>query len=169
MVTEPHIHTLYTQSATMSVPLSELGPHPPFRKRVCPAEPKGGTHSPRGVGGPNSDDWRKNLALCLLCGPNPQMYEQAQLGDDTEIFLLNLSINNCCQISEAPLYTVWFGQKKLDTCNVERGHGIPELEVLVVQTVGVVGPGSIRGRMDPPRACIIPFLFIREFSDIINS
>jgi hypothetical protein len=52
---------------------------------------------------------------------------------------------------------VW---EKLYTCNVERGHGIPELEVLVVQTVGVVGPGSIRGRMDPPRACIILFLFI---------
>ncbi len=28
----------------------------------------GGAHSPSGEGGPNSDDWRKSLALCLLCG-----------------------------------------------------------------------------------------------------
>jgi hypothetical protein len=32
---------------------------------------EGTTHSPEGegwVGGLNSDDWRKSLALCLLCG-----------------------------------------------------------------------------------------------------
>jgi hypothetical protein len=31
----------------------------------------GGIHTPlrgRGWGNPNSDDWRKGLALCLLCG-----------------------------------------------------------------------------------------------------
>ncbi len=35
--------------------------------------PKGEAHTrlrPRGWGSPNSDDWRKSLALCLLCGPN---------------------------------------------------------------------------------------------------
>jgi hypothetical protein len=47
-------------------------PHPLSRKRVCPPPPgtKGRTHSPsgEGVGGdPNSDDWKKNLALSLLC------------------------------------------------------------------------------------------------------
>ncbi len=58
----------------MSVRSSELGPPHPFsRKRVCPppAEPKlEGTHSPAGEGveGPNSDDWRKSLVLCLLYG-----------------------------------------------------------------------------------------------------
>ncbi len=44
------------------------------RKRVCPPPPEpkgggpGGTHSPacEGVG----DDWRKKLALCLLCAAN---------------------------------------------------------------------------------------------------
>ena len=29
--------------------------------------------------------------------------------------------------------------------NVEGGHGISELQVLVIQTVGVVGPGAVRG------------------------
>ncbi len=36
-----------------------------------PPEPKGGAHSPAGEwdgGCPNSDDWRKGLAHCLLCG-----------------------------------------------------------------------------------------------------
>ncbi len=45
---------------------------PPLQsKRAPPPELKGWeTHSPAGeeVGGPNSDDQRKNLALCLLCG-----------------------------------------------------------------------------------------------------
>ncbi len=44
---------------------------PLSRKRVCPSprEGRGGIHSPagKGVGGPNSDDWRKSLALCVLC------------------------------------------------------------------------------------------------------
>ncbi len=40
---------------------------------VCPLppEPKGGGHTRvrvRGWGSPNSNDWRKSLALCLLCG-----------------------------------------------------------------------------------------------------
>jgi hypothetical protein len=32
-----------------------------------------GAHSRAGeeLGGPNSNDWRKSLALCLLCGPHP--------------------------------------------------------------------------------------------------
>jgi hypothetical protein len=39
-------------------------PHPLSRKQVCPPpEPK----IDDGGGGPNSDDWRKSLALCLLC------------------------------------------------------------------------------------------------------
>ncbi len=52
-------------------PLVRIGtPHPLSRKRVCPPlEPKGEeTHSPEGegAGGPNSDDWRKNLVI-LQC------------------------------------------------------------------------------------------------------
>jgi hypothetical protein len=41
-------------------------------QRVCHSPPRtggGGHHSPagEGLGNPNSDDWRKSLALCLLC------------------------------------------------------------------------------------------------------
>ncbi len=49
----------------MSVPSSELGPpHPLSRKQ------RGrGTHpAGEGWGSPSSDDWRKSLAFCLLCG-----------------------------------------------------------------------------------------------------
>jgi len=59
------------------VPSSELGlPQPLSRKRACPPlhhpdqRVGGGGHIRlrlRGGGGPNSDDWRKSLALCLLC------------------------------------------------------------------------------------------------------
>ncbi len=54
-----------------------LSPHwhwnpPPLScKRVCPLpQPKGGGHvrlQVRGWGSPDSDDWRKSLALCLPC------------------------------------------------------------------------------------------------------
>ena len=45
--------------------------HPPLAPASVPLppEPKGG-HTRQGVrgwGSPNSDDWRKSLALCLLC------------------------------------------------------------------------------------------------------
>ncbi len=48
-------------------------PQPLSRKRVCPPpRSKGwGGHTRlrlRGWGSSNSDDWRKSLALCLLCG-----------------------------------------------------------------------------------------------------
>jgi hypothetical protein len=82
---EQKVHTyIYRVPITVYVLSSELGhPHPRgplFRKRVCPIPPPPGTrggggrgsHSPSGegapgVGSPNSDDWRKSLALCLLC------------------------------------------------------------------------------------------------------
>jgi hypothetical protein len=56
------------------VPSSELGlPQPLSRKRVCPPPrtKRVGGHTRlrlRGWGSSNSDDWRKSLALCLLCG-----------------------------------------------------------------------------------------------------
>jgi hypothetical protein len=52
---------------TVYVPSSELGLSQPL-----PPEPGGGGHirlRVRGWGSSNSDDWRKSLALCLLCGP----------------------------------------------------------------------------------------------------
>jgi hypothetical protein len=48
-------------------PLLQASAFPP----PLPPGTKGrGTHSPtvEGLGGPNSDDWRKSLSLCLLCG-----------------------------------------------------------------------------------------------------
>ncbi len=62
----------------MSVPTSELGPPTPLsRKRVwsLPRIERGGTHSPagEGVGVPNSGDWRKSPALCLLCALTQRM------------------------------------------------------------------------------------------------
>ncbi len=57
----------------MSAHSSKLGPPPPHplsQKVSVPPTPGtgGGAHSPMGEGvGPRSDDWRKSLALCLLC------------------------------------------------------------------------------------------------------
>jgi hypothetical protein len=55
------------------LPSSELGlPQPFTRRRVCPPlwyQGEGHTRwREREWEGPNSDDWRKSLALCLLCG-----------------------------------------------------------------------------------------------------
>jgi hypothetical protein len=62
----------------MYVPSLELGLSQPLsRQRVCPFPQNrgpgggGGGHTRlrvRGWGSPNSDDWRKSLALCLLYG-----------------------------------------------------------------------------------------------------
>ncbi len=59
----------------MSVPSSELGtPRPPPTLPQASVSPSPGTKERaqthfrgEGVEGPNSDDWRKSLALCLLC------------------------------------------------------------------------------------------------------
>ncbi len=63
----------YSQKASHSVPqclsplpLSELGPPcTPSPARECAPPPP--RQNQRGRD-PNSDDWRKSLALCLLCG-----------------------------------------------------------------------------------------------------
>jgi hypothetical protein len=65
---------LYIKSTTVYVPSSELGLYQPlYRQRVChsPQNRGGGGQTRlrlRGWGSPNSDDLRKSLALCLLCG-----------------------------------------------------------------------------------------------------
>ncbi len=56
-------YTVYLEYCTLNVPLSELGPK----------KGGGGGHTRmrvrgRGGLGPNFDDWRKSLALCLFCG-----------------------------------------------------------------------------------------------------
>jgi hypothetical protein len=76
---------VYIKSTTVYVPSSELGlSQPLYRQRMCPSPQNrgwgvGGVPIPttgerghtrlrvRGWGSPNSDDWRKSLALCLLC------------------------------------------------------------------------------------------------------
>ncbi len=64
---------IFIYSTTLCVPSSELGlSHPLSRQRVCPSPgiKGGGGHTrlrARGWRSPNSDDWRKSLAVCLLC------------------------------------------------------------------------------------------------------
>jgi hypothetical protein len=72
-----HKVLLYIQHHTaLYIPSSELGlPQPLSRKRVFPPHPdqRVGGHTRRrlrGWGSPNSDDWRKSLALCLFCAPD---------------------------------------------------------------------------------------------------
>ncbi len=52
-------------------PLVRIGTlHPLFPEQVCPPRTYEGRHTRlrvRGWEGSNSDDWRKSLALCLLC------------------------------------------------------------------------------------------------------
>ncbi len=45
-------------------------PNPSLASECAPPPRAGGrgAHSVRGWGSPNSDDWRKSLAFCLLCG-----------------------------------------------------------------------------------------------------
>jgi hypothetical protein len=68
---------LYIKSTTVYVPSSELGPNPSLAVASVPLtpEPGGGTtcQGVRGWGSPNSDDWRKSLAFCLLCGVYPHV------------------------------------------------------------------------------------------------
>jgi hypothetical protein len=65
---------IHIQSTTVYVPSSELRlSHPFSRQRVCPSpwNQRGRGHTRlrvRGWGSPNSDDCRKSLAPCLLCG-----------------------------------------------------------------------------------------------------
>ncbi len=67
-----HIYLEY-QSVCPLVRIGTLHPPLPPASESLPPEPKEGEHTRLRVrrwGGPNSDDWRKSLALCLLCVPN---------------------------------------------------------------------------------------------------
>ncbi len=75
---------IYIQNTTVYVPSLELGLfHSLTRRRVCPPPPLGSGREGHtrlrvsGWGSPNSDDWRKSLALCLLCDAktSPPMYD----------------------------------------------------------------------------------------------
>ncbi len=65
--------SIYKEYHSVSLPLLELGlSHSLSRQRVCPSHRNhrvaGHTRvRVRGWGSPNSNDWRKSLALCLLC------------------------------------------------------------------------------------------------------
>ncbi len=67
----------YIQSTTVYVLSSEFGlSHHLSRKRVCPSPryQRGGGHTrlrARGWGSPHSDDWRKSVAIRLLCDSVP--------------------------------------------------------------------------------------------------
>jgi len=63
-------HILYIEYHSICLLVGIGTPQPLSRKRVCPSppEPQGrGAHSPAGGGVPIPYDWRKGLALCLLC------------------------------------------------------------------------------------------------------
>ncbi len=68
------IKHINTESNTVSVPTLSLGPPTPSPASECvppPPQPKEGEHTRlrvRGWGSPNSDDWRKSLALYLSVG-----------------------------------------------------------------------------------------------------
>jgi hypothetical protein len=63
---------VYIMSTTVYVPSSELGLSQPLPQNRGGGE--GHTRlRVRGWGSPNSDDLRKNLALCLLCGDLPSL------------------------------------------------------------------------------------------------
>ncbi len=55
-------------------PIVRIGTPPPKIPHLSvsfPRNQEGDAHSPAGEGaggGPNSDDWRKGIVLCLLCG-----------------------------------------------------------------------------------------------------
>jgi hypothetical protein len=72
--TEAHIYLeLFSRSPQCPSPRPIWDPHTLSRKRVCPPPrtKKGLGHTRlrvRGWVGPNSDDSRKSLGLCLLCG-----------------------------------------------------------------------------------------------------
>ncbi len=68
---------VYIKSTTVYAPSSELGLSQPLPTSVPLSPEPGGwggggalACGMRGWRSPNSDDWRKSLALCLLCGKN---------------------------------------------------------------------------------------------------
>ncbi len=71
------VHTIYLEYHSVCSFVGTRTPHIINCKRVCPSprnQRSGGrVHSPAGEGRgkPNSNDWRKSLALCLLCGWTP--------------------------------------------------------------------------------------------------
>jgi hypothetical protein len=82
---------VYIKSTTAYVPLSELGLSQPLcRQRVYPSPQNrwgGGGHTRllvRGWESPNSDDWRKSLSLCLLCGYDKQFLIDVISARDSE-------------------------------------------------------------------------------------
>jgi hypothetical protein len=52
-----------------------------------PGTKRWGAHSPVqvGVGSPNSDDWRKSLAFCLLCGTNSTFFSPPGYSNNSSI------------------------------------------------------------------------------------
>ncbi len=59
---------VYIRSTTVYVPSSKLGLSQPLsRQRVCPSPQNWVGTLASGWGSPNTEDWRKSLALCLLC------------------------------------------------------------------------------------------------------
>ncbi len=73
---DPHKVLIYIEHHSVCPLVGIWTPPTPLPQASVPPPPQdqrvgGGAHSPaaRGWGSSNSDDWRKSLALCLLCAP----------------------------------------------------------------------------------------------------
>ncbi len=138
-------------------PASECAPPPRTGGRVAP-------HSPAakgvGWGSPNSDDWSKSLALCLLCGE-----EYGTRPTTADKLTHTCKVSFCCYYSfrfyeiiekEAkPTFLLQFSEtshvtvpwNKIKNCNLLLFPGhllwLEEPVVLIVEMVGVGGPGAL--------------------------
>ncbi len=89
---------IYIKSTTVYVPSSELGPPRPLSPCECVPPPRikgGGGHTSlrgEGWGSPNSDDWRKSLALCLTCDSPSRIHVQKDGIHESTISLRLLDI-----------------------------------------------------------------------------
>jgi hypothetical protein len=87
-------NTKYIYENNSICPFVRIGtPPPPLHP-----EPKGG-HTCLWVrrgwgGGPNSDDWRKSLALCVLCGKDCVYIIEYEVGGDSKHRLLGNLYNS---------------------------------------------------------------------------
>ncbi len=122
-------------------------PHPLPRRRVCyyhhpnpGTKGGGGTHSPaiEGAGSPNSDDWRKSLALCLLCSthdflsvfrtsplyPTPTYFDDFSAKclksyDVTNILIILISVSSDSQTGLQPYRLTQTGRRRYSRHELE--------------------------------------------------
>ncbi len=96
-------------------------PLPQASVRSPPPGPKGGGGGPlpavrlRGWGSPNSDAWRKSLALCLLCGKDHKAERTKPFCCSFPILHLWLQMIKRRQECLCSLYSKKFGENNLSS------------------------------------------------------